>query len=72
MVWDPWNGKRLLLVRDAHSIVIFGERQPIKITASTYSPDYQLLLTGARDGSIKMWNFNTGACLRTMNIQYDW
>ncbi|XP_049790191.1 WD repeat-containing protein on Y chromosome-like [Schistocerca nitens] len=71
MVWDPWIGKRLLLIQNAHHYLKFGEIHTVQITAATYSPDWQLLLTGARDGSIKMWNFTTGMCLLTLNIEKD-
>ncbi|XP_067009449.2 WD repeat-containing protein on Y chromosome isoform X1 [Anabrus simplex] len=71
MVWDPWNGKRMFLVKDAHIRMSYGEPKPVEITAATFDPSQQLLLTGARDGSLKVWNFNTGTCLRNMNIEQN-
>ena len=29
------------------------------------------LLTGGRDGSLKLWNFNNGECLRVLKNSYD-
>lgn len=69
IVWDPWNGRRMNVIKDAHTRLIHGERIPVEITAATFDPHNQLLLTGAHDGSLKVWNFNTGTCYRNMNIK---
>ncbi|KAG6461155.1 hypothetical protein O3G_MSEX012443 [Manduca sexta] len=68
--WDPVTGKRNAMVRDAHTRLLHGELIPVEITAACFDPGYQLLLTGARNGSLKVWNFNTGLCLRTMYIEH--
>ncbi|XP_004926930.1 WD repeat-containing protein on Y chromosome isoform X2 [Bombyx mori] len=68
--WDPATGKRNTLIRDAHTRLLHGELIPVEITAACFDPGYQLLLTGARNGSLKVWNFNTGICLRTMSIEH--
>ncbi|KAI4460577.1 wd40 repeat domain 95 [Holotrichia oblita] len=57
------------VVREAHTRTLHGEVLPVEITAATFDPGYQLLLTGAHDGSLKTWNFNTGTCLRNMRIE---
>ena len=72
IVWDPWKGRRLLLVKHAHTRLEYGETKSVEITAATFDPGYQLLLTGARDGTINMWNFNTGTCIRHMEIEKNW
>ncbi|CAH1154332.1 unnamed protein product [Phaedon cochleariae] len=69
IVWDPWNGRRLLVIKEAHTVMLHGEIMPVEITAATFDPGYQRLLTGAHDGTLKIWNFNTGTCLRNMNIE---
>ncbi|KAJ0175384.1 hypothetical protein K1T71_008543 [Dendrolimus kikuchii] len=67
--WNPVTGKRNAMVRDAHTRLLHGELIPVEITAACFDPGNQLLLTGARNGSLKVWNFNTGLCLRTMFIE---
>ncbi|XP_035738138.1 WD repeat-containing protein on Y chromosome-like [Vespa mandarinia] len=69
IVWDPWVGRRLYLVTNAHSILLYGQYVNIEITAATFDDSEQLLVTGARNGSLKIWNFNTGTCLRNMAIE---
>ncbi|XP_026732970.1 WD repeat-containing protein on Y chromosome-like [Trichoplusia ni] len=68
--WNPVSGKRNVMVRDAHVRLLHGELIPVEITASCFDPGYQLLLTGARNGELKVWNFNTGLCLRVMTIEH--
>ncbi|KAI4497186.1 hypothetical protein M0802_007670 [Mischocyttarus mexicanus] len=69
IVWDPWLGRRLYLVTNAHSILLYGQYVNIEITAATFDDSEHLLITGARNGSLKIWNFNTGTCLRNMAIE---
>ncbi|CAG9835022.1 unnamed protein product [Diabrotica balteata] len=69
IVWDPWDGRRLLVIKDAHTVMLHGEIKPVEITAATFDPGWQRLLTGAHDGTLKIWNFNTGTCLRNMKIE---
>ncbi|RVE45325.1 hypothetical protein evm_010030 [Chilo suppressalis] len=68
--WDPVTGKRNAMVRDAHTRLLHGELIPVEITAACFDPGHQLLLTGARNGTLKVWNFNTGVCLRDMTIEH--
>lgn len=69
IVWDPYDGRRISVVRDAHTKILRGEEIPVEITAACFDPGFHHLLTGAHDGSLKMWNFNTGTCLRNMKIE---
>ncbi|XP_026666531.1 WD repeat-containing protein on Y chromosome [Ceratina calcarata] len=69
IVWDPWLGTRLYLVTHAHSRYLYGQYQDVEITAGCFDPTDQMLVTGARDGTLKIWNFNTGTCLRNMAIE---
>jgi WD40 repeat protein len=52
--WDPWNGNRKNLIKNAHTNMVHGEKINIQITAGCFDPKYQLLLTGARDGTLKV------------------
>ncbi|XP_076665272.1 WD repeat-containing protein WDY isoform X2 [Andrena cerasifolii] len=71
IVWDPWLGTRLYLVTHAHSQFLYGQYNDIEITAACFDESEQLLATGARDGTLKIWNFNTGTCLRNMAVDYQ-
>ncbi|XP_017758918.1 PREDICTED: WD repeat-containing protein on Y chromosome [Eufriesea mexicana] len=69
IIWDPWLGNRLYLVTHAHSRFLYGQFHDIEITAACFDESEHLLVTGARDGTLKMWNFNTGTCLRNMALE---
>ncbi|XP_025075875.1 WD repeat-containing protein on Y chromosome-like isoform X1 [Pogonomyrmex barbatus] len=71
IVWDPWRGHRLRLISHAHSIMRYGQHADIEITAACFDDSEQFLVTGARDGSLKMWNFNTGLCLRNVMVDHQ-
>ncbi|XP_013178307.1 PREDICTED: WD repeat-containing protein on Y chromosome-like isoform X2 [Papilio xuthus] len=68
--WDPLTGKRNVVMRSAHTRLLHGELVPVEITAACFDPANQLLLTGARDGTLKTWNFNTGVSLRYLEIEH--
>ncbi|KZC13993.1 WD repeat-containing protein on Y chromosome [Dufourea novaeangliae] len=69
IVWDPWLGNRLYLVTHAHSQFLYGQHNDVEITAACFDESEQLLVTGASDGTLKIWNFNTGTCLRNMAVE---
>ncbi|XP_060529171.1 WD repeat-containing protein on Y chromosome [Cylas formicarius] len=69
ITWNPWDGRRLLVIKDAHTRMLHGELMNVEITAASFDPGYQRLVTGAHDGTLKIWNFNTGMCLRHMEIE---
>lgn len=48
------SGKRNVMVRDAHTRLLHGELIPVEITAACFDPGCQLLLTGARNGTLKV------------------
>lgn len=54
-VWDVKTGEKLMKFSNCH--------ENMEITAMSFDPTGRRLITGARDGSIKIWNFNNGACL---------
>lgn len=71
IVWNPWDGRRMIAIKEAHTKSVHAEIIPIEITAASFDPGYQRLVTGAHDGSLKIWNFNTGTCYRNMKIDQN-
>ncbi|KAH8378190.1 hypothetical protein KR093_009950, partial [Drosophila rubida] len=71
IVWDPWSGRRKIIMKNCHTKMIYGETIDIEITAACFDPLEQFLLTGARDGSLKIWNYNNAVVVRNMSIQLD-
>ncbi|EFA09801.1 WD repeat-containing protein on Y chromosome [Tribolium castaneum] len=71
IVWNPWDGRRMIAIKEAHTKSVHAEIIPIEITAASFDPGFQRLVTGAHDGSLKIWNFNTGTCLRNMKIDQN-
>lgn len=71
IVWDPWTGRRQILIKHAHTRLAHGEILRLEITAACFDPKKQLLLTGARDGTLKVWNFNNGVCIRNLHIEHN-
>ncbi|XP_077197934.1 cilia- and flagella-associated protein 337-like isoform X2 [Paroedura picta] len=57
-VWDFENGKQLFEFGDAHG----GSA----ITCLTFDSSGRRLITGGRDGCLKIWNYNNGHCLHTL------
>ena len=43
----------------------------MEITAMAFDTTGRRLVTGGRDGSLKIWNFNNGACLRVLDTRYS-
>uniref|UniRef100_A0A1A9WKU8 WD repeat-containing protein on Y chromosome n=1 Tax=Glossina brevipalpis TaxID=37001 RepID=A0A1A9WKU8_9MUSC len=71
IVWDPWTGKRKIIMKNCHTKQVYGENIDIEITAACFDPLEQFLLTGARDGSLKVWNYNNAVCIRNMSIKSE-
>ncbi|XP_067214035.1 WD repeat-containing protein on Y chromosome-like [Linepithema humile] len=69
--WDPWTGRLLRLISHAHSVVRHGQHSDVEITAACFDESEQFLATGARDGSLKIWNFNTGDCARQLTVDHQ-
>ena len=57
-VWQLETGEKLIMFKVA-------ERE-IEITAIAFDPTKRRLITGTRDGTVKLWNFHNGACLRQL------
>ena len=58
-VWRVDTGEKAIMFTNAH--------EGHEITAMSFDPTKRRLITGARSGSVKIWNFNNGACLRELN-----
>ena len=67
-VWDIDTGEKIIQFINAHKRIERGVEIPVEISAITFDGPCRRLLTGARDGSVKVWNFNNGACLQTFNL----
>ncbi|XP_013411389.1 WD repeat-containing protein on Y chromosome [Lingula anatina] len=65
-VWDINDGTKVIQFINAHKVVCDGVETGVEITAMTFDPTLRRLITGARDGTVSIWNFNNGACLRTL------
>uniref|UniRef100_A0A1I8PB56 WD repeat-containing protein on Y chromosome n=1 Tax=Stomoxys calcitrans TaxID=35570 RepID=A0A1I8PB56_STOCA len=68
IVWDPWMGQRKVIIKHCHTRRMYGENTDIAITAACFNPFEKLLLTGAQDGSVKIWDYNNAVCIRNMSI----
>ncbi|XP_043193477.1 WD repeat-containing protein on Y chromosome-like isoform X1 [Amphibalanus amphitrite] len=65
-VWELTTGQKVMQFRNAHTTRRNGQSVPVEITCMTFDPTLRRLITGGRDGRVKIWNFNNGACLRQM------
>lgn len=57
-VWNLRTGEQMVQFREAH-----GEAE---ITSLTFDRTSRRLLTGASDGTVRLWNFSIGLCLRKL------
>ena len=67
IIWDVWKGRKVNFISRAHTRVKHGEVQLLEITAGCFDPKHQFLLTVGGE-TLKVWNFNEGICLRTINL----
>ncbi|XP_001655383.2 WD repeat-containing protein on Y chromosome [Aedes aegypti] len=68
IVWDYTGNRKLTIIQDAHTEVIHGILEKVQITAACFDPKLQLMVTGARNGELKIWNFNSGSLMSCMSI----
>ena len=54
--------KRKLLINEIYL-------QVVDLTAMSFDHTLRRLITGGRDGTVKVWNFHNGDCLRVMDTQ---
>ncbi|KAM4627617.1 cilia- and flagella-associated protein 337 [Polymixia lowei] len=57
-VWDFDTGRQVFEFGEAHGLSA--------ITCMTFDPKGRRLITGGRDGCLKIWNFNNGQCLKIL------
>ncbi|XP_035535517.1 WD repeat-containing protein 49 [Morone saxatilis] len=57
-VWDFDTGRQIFEFGGTHDLSV--------ITCMTFDPKGRRLITGGRDGCLKIWNFNNGQCLKTL------
>ncbi|KAJ8256464.1 hypothetical protein COCON_G00186160 [Conger conger] len=62
-VWDFDTGKQVFEFGGAHGVSA--------ITCLTFDPKGRRLITGGRDGCLKVWNFNNGQCLKIFRKDHD-
>jgi WD40 repeat protein len=63
-VWDLNTGAVIFCFSQAH-VNVKGEN--VKVSAMTFDLTLRRLITGAHDGSAKIWNFSTGQCLGVLD-----
>ena len=61
-VWDLDTGEKTMQFSRCHG--------DMELTAMTFDPSGRRLITGGRDGSLKIWNFNNGACLNVLESRF--
>lgn len=62
-VWHLDTGEKAIMFKNAHD----GH----EITSLCFDPTKRRLITGSRNGSVRIWNFNNGACLRELPPVHD-
>lgn len=67
-VWNPSTGELIIKWTMAHTKVVYGETLPVEITAANFDPSGGLLVTGAENGTVHMWDPNDGTCLNRLQI----
>jgi len=59
-VWDIISGEKLMEFSANQS----SDLVELELTAMTFDVTYRRLVTALNDGSLAIWNFNNGNCLR--------
>ncbi|XP_058119109.1 WD repeat-containing protein on Y chromosome [Anopheles ziemanni] len=71
IVWDHKMNRKMTIISEAHTQPKNGVQLPVEITAACFDEKQQLLLTGARDGSLKIWNISARTCVRSFHMEED-
>lgn len=75
-LWDMATTKLLRTLRGHHNIVssvAFDAQSNLESIATEARPDLgRILASGSDDQSIKLWDCQTGACLKTLSGHADW
>ena len=67
-VWDTNTGDKVMQFVNAHYRVERGVVIPVEITALCYDHNGRRLVTGARNGTVHIWNFNNGLCMQRFQL----
>ena len=69
-VWHMITGERVMQFA-AHRKTVSGQEVDVAISKMQFDPTLRRLITSARDGMVKIWNFNNGALLRVLDQYGD-
>lgn len=67
-VWDTNTGDKLMQFVNAHSRIERGVEIPVEITALCFDHNGRRLLTGARNGTVHVWNYNNGSLMQNFML----
>ena len=67
-VWDTNTGVKAMQFVNAHSRLERGVEIPVEITALCFDHNGRRLVTGARNGTVHIWNFNNGSCMQKFQL----
>ena len=67
-VWDTNTGDKVMQFVNAHYRVERGVQVPVEITALCFDHNGRRLVTGARNGSVHVWNYNNGLCMQRFQL----
>lgn len=67
-VWNLSTGDLITKRAMAHTRELFGQTLPVEITAANFDASGGLLVTGAVNGTVHLWDPNNGTCLNRLQI----
>lgn len=68
VVWNVTTGQPIIKRTMAHTRQLYGQALPVEITAANFDSSGGLLVTGAANGTVHLWDPNNGACLNRLQI----
>ncbi len=69
-IWDPSTGSKIFQYQNAHGVTCLFDLQKNELTSVCFDKSGRRLITGSRDGVMKMWNYNNGQILKNMTNEY--
>ncbi|XP_063064316.1 WD repeat-containing protein on Y chromosome-like isoform X2 [Engraulis encrasicolus] len=63
-VWDIMTGEKVMQFQTS-------PERAVEVTAMSFDGPMRRLITGSKDGTIRLWNFNNGALLLTLPLRYE-
>ncbi|CAB1336303.1 unnamed protein product [Coregonus sp. 'balchen'] len=63
-VWEILTGEKIMQFQTS-------PEKAVEVTAMTFDGPKRRLITGSKDGTLRLWNFNNGALLATLPILND-